>query len=318
MGLEIPWSSGVAFDPRWPTSGLQAPTGQALTRPKRKLDWTNTLFLVGVHVLGLFGLYWMAFVHFSLWTLALGLLWFAFCGVSITGGYHRLFSHPTYKATWPLRLFYLLFGAASVQNSALKWSADHRTHHGNVDTEADPYNINQGFWWAHIGWVLFQTGGQPLDNVGDLKRDPLVRFQHTYYVPLAIVFGALLPIGLGFLWGDPIGALLVAGCTRLMFQYHATFAVNSFAHYSGTQPYSTKTSARDSFITAILTLGEGYHNFHHSFQMDYRNGVRWWQLDPTKWLVWSLSKCGVTKDLRRVPTERIRAALTQGRETSAA
>jgi stearoyl-CoA desaturase (delta-9 desaturase) len=289
-----------------------------LTRQKRKLDWTNTLFLVGVHLLGLFGVYWMAFVHFSWWTLALGLVWFAFCGVSITGGYHRLFSHPTYKATWPLRLFYLLFGAASVQNSALKWSADHRTHHGSVDTEADPYNINQGFWWAHIGWVLFRTGDHPLDNVGDLKRDPLVRFQHAYYVPLAIVFGALLPVALGFLWGDPIGALLVAGFTRLMVQYHATFAVNSFAHYIGTQPYSTKTSARDSFITAILTLGEGYHNFHHSFQMDYRNGVRWWQLDPTKWLVWSLSKCGVTKDLRRVPTERIRAALTQGRETSAA
>lgn len=289
-----------------------------MTRPKRKLDWTNTLFLVGVHVLGLFGIYWMAFVHFSWWTLALGLAWFAFCGVSITGGYHRLFSHPTYKASWPLRLFYLLFGAASVQNSALKWSADHRTHHGQVDTEADPYNINQGFWWAHIGWVLHQTGDHPLDNVGDLKRDPLVRFQHTYYVPLAFVFGALLPVALGFLWGDPIGALLVAGFTRLMVQYHATFAVNSFAHYIGTQPYSTATSARDSFITAFLTLGEGYHNFHHSFQMDYRNGVRWWQLDPTKWFVWTLSKFGVTKDLRRVPTERIRAALTQGRETRAA
>ena len=279
-----------------------------MTGQKQKLDWTNTLFLIGVHVLGVYGIYWLAWEHFSWWTLGLGLAWFAACGVSITGGYHRLFSHPTYKAAWPLRLFYLLFGAASVQNSALKWSADHRTHHGHVDTERDPYNIYQGFWWAHIGWVLFLTGTDRLDNVGDLEKDPLVRFQHRHYVALAIVFGALLPVGLGFLWGDPLGALLVAGFTRLMLQYHATFAVNSFAHMLGTQPYSAKTSARDSFITAILTLGEGYHNFHHSFQMDYRNGVRWWQLDPTKWFVWTLSKAGVTRDLRRAAPERIRAA----------
>jgi len=290
-----------------------------LTRSKRKLDWINTLFLLGVHLLGLGGFYWLAFEHFSWWTVGLSFLWFAFCGVSITGGYHRLFSHPTYKAAWPLRLFYLLFGAASVQNSALKWSADHRTHHGHVDTEQDPYNINQGFWWAHIGWVLSASAGDgDLDNVGDLKKDPLIRFQHRYYVPLALIFGALLPAALGFLWGDPIGALLVAGFARLMIQYHATFAVNSFAHYFGTQPYSTKTSARDSFVTAIITLGEGYHNFHHSFQMDYRNGVRWWQLDPTKWFVWTLSKVGVTSDLRRASKERIQAALLSQRERATA
>jgi stearoyl-CoA desaturase (delta-9 desaturase) len=283
-----------------------------LNRPKLRLDWTNTLFLVAVHLLGLYGVYWLC-TRFSWWTLALGAVWFACCGVSITGGYHRLFSHPTYKAAWPLRLFYLLFGAASVQNSALKWSADHRLHHGQVDTERDPYNIFRGFWWAHIGWVLHQTPGESLDNVADLEKDPLVRFQHAAYVPLAVVFGALLPVSLGLLWGDPIGALLFAGFTRLVLQYHATFAVNSFAHMLGTQPYSTKSSARDSFVTAILTLGEGYHNFHHSFQMDYRNGVRWWQLDPTKWFVWSLSRVGLTRDLRRAAPERIDAALARMR-----
>ena len=136
--------------------------------------------------------------------------------------------------------------------------------------------------------------------------------------PLAVVFGGLLPWGLGFLWGDPVGALLVAGFTRLMIQYHATFAVNSVAHYIGKRPYSDKSSARDSFITAIITLGEGYHNFHHSFQLDYRNGVRWWQLDPTKWFVWTMSKVGVTSDLRRVSNERIEAALLKQREATKA
>ena len=291
---------------------------ETLTRPVRSMDWINTAFLAVVHVLGVWGIYYLT-VNFSWWTLGLGLLWFAFCGLSITGGYHRLFSHPTYKAAWPLRLFYALFGAASVQNSAIKWSSDHRRHHGKVDTYADPYNINEGFWWAHIGWVLHKLA-QPrvLDNVNDLKKDPILRFQHKYYVPLAVVFGGLLPWGLGFLWGDPVGALLVAGFTRLMIQYHATFAVNSVAHYIGKRPYSDKSSARDSFITAIITLGEGYHNFHHSFQLDYRNGVRWWQLDPTKWFVWTMSKVGVTSDLRRVSNERIEAALLTQREATKA
>jgi stearoyl-CoA desaturase (delta-9 desaturase) len=280
-----------------------------LKRADRQLDWLNILFLTAVHLLGVAGFAWMAFVQFSWWTVGLAVLWFAFCGVGITGGYHRLFSHPTYKAVWPIRLFYLLFGSAAVQNSALKWSADHRRHHGKVDTEEDPYNIRAGFWWAHIGWVFFKYPEAPsFKNVKDLEADPLVRFQHKFYMPLAVVFGVIVPISIGLLWGDPIGALLVAGFTRLMLQYHATFAVNSFAHYIGNQPYTTKNSARDSFITAIITLGEGYHNFHHRFQNDYRNGVRAWQLDPTKWWVWTLSLVGLTWDLQRTAPETIRSA----------
>jgi len=275
---------------------------------KTRLDWINLLFLSAVHLVALFGLYWVAFVHFSWWTVGLALLWFAFCGLSITGGYHRLFSHPTYKAAAPLRLFYLLFGAASVQNSALKWSADHRRHHAKVDREEDPYNIKRGFWWAHIGWVLKKEPDKGIDNVRDLAQDPLIRFQHRYYMLLATVFGVVLPVGLGFLWHDPIGALLLAGFVRLVFQYHATFAVNSVAHYIGSQPYTTGNSARDSWVTAIITLGEGYHNFHHRFQIDYRNGVRFFQLDPTKWFVWTMSKVGLTRDLKRTPREKIESA----------
>ena len=273
-----------------------------------RLDWVNILFLCAVHVLGLAGIVWMSGVHFSWWTLGLGLLWFALCGVGITGGYHRLFSHPTYKAAWPIRLLYLTFGSAAVQNSALKWSADHRRHHSKVDTPEDPYNINQGFWWAHIGWLFFKDESAELAGVKDLRADSLVRFQHRFYVPLALVFGAILPLALGLLWGDPIGALLFAGFTRLMLQYHSTFAVNSFAHYIGNRPYTTKNSARDSFITAVISLGEGYHNFHHRFQNDYRNGVRAWQLDPTKWWVWTLSQVGLTWDLKRTAPEAIRVA----------
>lgn len=283
------------------------------TASRREVDWTNVLVLAAVHALSLVALWWCA-AHFSWWSLALAIVWFALCGLSITGGYHRLFAHPTYKAHPALEAFYLCFGAASVQNSALKWSSDHRAHHANVDEEADPYNIRRGFWWAHIGWVLFKEADPEPRNVRDLQANPRVMFQHRHYVLLAIVFGFVLPMGIGALWGDPIGGLLLAGFLRLAVQWHATFAVNSVAHCVGSQPYTRENSARDSFLTALITLGEGYHNFHHRFQADYRNGVRAWHFDPTKWFVWTMSKLGVTRDLRRVPSERIHAAL---RDTAA-
>jgi stearoyl-CoA desaturase (delta-9 desaturase) len=273
------------------------------------LSWTNVLFIVGAHLLALAAVVWLAVVGASLWTIGLGCLWFALCGLAITGGYHRLFAHPTYRASSVLRAFYLFFGAGSVQNSALKWAADHRRHHARTDREQDPYNIRRGFWWAHIGWVFFEDAEKgAVRNVKDLAADRLLRWQDRHYVLLAVLVGGVLPLLLGCAWGDAIGALLVAGFLRLVLQWHATFAVNSFAHWIGRQPYSRKNSARDSFWTALVTLGEGYHNFHHRFQSDYRNGVHWYHFDPTKWFVWSLEKVGVTWDLRRTPPTAIRAA----------
>jgi stearoyl-CoA desaturase (delta-9 desaturase) len=274
-----------------------------------RTNWTNVWFLTSAHVVAAFAVVYVAAIHFSWWTLGLGLVWGLLCGLSITGGYHRLFAHGTYTASSLLRAFYLAFGAASVQNSALAWAADHRAHHANTDADGDPYSIKRGFWWAHIGWVLRRNDrAGERSGVRDLLADPLVRFQHRWYVPLAILFGAAVPTAVGTAWRDPIGALLVAGWLRLVLQWHATFSVNSLAHCMGRQPYSTSSSARDSHLVALLTLGEGYHNFHHRFQADYRNGVRWYHFDPTKWWVWSVARLGFARRLRRVPQARVEAA----------
>ena len=279
-----------------------------MTTAKKEIDLVNTLFLGLTHLLAPVAILYMILGQFSWWTFGLGFLYFALCGLSITGGYHRLFSHPTYRARGFLRFFYLFFGAASVQNSALKWSSDHREHHGEVDTEQDPYNIKAGFWWAHLGWVLVKDEKVELDNVKDLKKDKLVMLQHRYYILFVALSLIGLPYALGSIWGDPIGAVLVAGFLRLVIQWHATFSVNSVAHIIGKQPYSTKNSARDSVVTAFITLGEGYHNYHHSFQGDYRNGIRWFHFDPTKWFVWTCSKLRITWDLKRASQEAIERA----------
>ncbi len=290
-----------------PAKRLGLPAGRGFEPTQR--DWTNILFIAGAHLLALAALAWLWFVRASPWTLALGTAWFGLCGLAITAGYHRLFAHPTYRAARAVRAFYLCFGAASVQNSALKWSADHRIHHAKTDRDEDPYNIRRGFWWAHIGWVFHKDRpAGDASGVKDLAADPWLCWQERNYFALALLFGAALPLMLGAAWGDPVGAVLVAGFLRIVVQWHATGAINSVAHCIGSQPYSRANSARDSTLTALLTLGEGYHNYHHRFQSDYRNGFKWWHVDPTKWFVWSLARLGLARDLRRTPREAIERA----------
>ena len=275
---------------------------------KKAFYWENVLALAATHFLGLGAIAYCAFVAFSWWTVGLALLWFVLCMLSTTGGYHRLFAHRTYRGAASLRLFYLLFGAASGQASVLKWASDHRTHHARTDGEEDPYNIRRGFWWAHVGWLFYREASPERSNVRDLEADPLIRFQDRHYLSLLLGMGFLVPALLASAWGDAIGGFLVAGCLRLLVQYHSTFSINSVAHMIGRRPYTISVSARDSFLTALLTLGEGYHNYHHRFPGDYRNGIGFFQFDPTKWWVWLLSKIGVTWGLKRVPRDVVARA----------
>jgi stearoyl-CoA desaturase (delta-9 desaturase) len=236
-------------------------------------------------------------------------------GFSITAGYHRLWAHRSYEAHGSVRLFFAVFGAMALQNSVLIWATDHRRHHRFVDqNDADPYSAGRGFWFSHIGWMLryWKTGRNDFSNGRDLQQDWVVRFQHRWYLPLVLVTNVGLPLALGWLAGDLWGVFLLAGVLRLVINHHVTFFINSLAHMWGTQPYSDENSARDNPVLAFLTYGEGYHNFHHIFDRDYRNAIRWWQWDPTKWLISSLSWVGMARKLQRVPDvtiERARLAM---------
>ncbi|HXG47181.1 MAG TPA: fatty acid desaturase [Methylomirabilota bacterium] len=273
------------------------------------LNWPNSLFLVGTLFIALAGVpLYVWFYGLDWFQVALFFLFFIATGLSITLGYHRLFSHLSFKARWPVRLMTLIFGAAAFENSVLAWAADHRRHHKCVDHDEDPYNISKGFFHAHIGWMLFDVSAPSLEGVKDLLQDPLVRWQHRYYLAIAIIVGFVLPTALGFLWGGwvaALGAFLIAGVARVVFVNHMTFFINSWSHSWGRRPYSSRCSARDNGLLAWLTFGEGYHNFHHAFQHDYRNGVKPWHFDPTKWCIWLLARVGLASQLRRVPGEAI-------------
>ena len=278
--------------------------------PWDRVNWKTSIFLAVINTLAVtavplyiwhYGLDWFQVLLFLFFYIA--------TGMSITLGYHRLFSHLSFKAKTPVKLSTLVFGACAFENSALDWSSDHRKHHKHVDHEEDPYDISKGFMWAHIGWLLFKLGPeQPMDNVNDLKRDPLVMWQHRWCIPMAFVVGFGVPALLGYLWNGPGGALggfLLAGVLRVFAVQHSTFFINSLCHTVGQRPYSDRCSARDSAIMALFTFGEGYHNYHHEFQHDYRNGVKPSNFDPTKWTIWTLEKLGLVSDLRRVPDEKI-------------
>lgn len=280
---------------------------------KPRLIWLN----ISVFTLTFF----IAVIGTPLWAWHYGFDWiqitalivaFSFCGLSITAGYHRLWAHKTYQAHPSLRFIFAIGGAFALQNSALHWSSDHRIHHRHVDdNDVDPYSAKRGFWFSHLGWMLREYHPDrygDYSNCRDLQKDKIVMWQHKHYLALTLATNFGFPIAFGLLHGDVWGAILLVGFTRLVLSHHTTFFINSLAHVWGSQPYTEKNTARDNGVLAFMTFGEGYHNFHHIFENDYRNGIRWWQFDPTKWLIKTASWLGLAEKLRVTPEEKIEKA----------
>ena len=280
---------------------------------KPPLLWLQTILFSSTLLIAAIGVPWYGITHGFTW---LGWLGFAVVlvanGMSITAGYHRLWAHNTYKAHWSLRLFFALFGAAATQNSILIWASGHRRHHRHVDdVELDPYSAKRGLWFSHMGWMLrdYPASAEDFSNARDLQRDPIVMWQHRNYLPLVLLMNIAPALALGLATGNVVEHLLLAGVLRLVVSHHTTFFINSLAHFWGRRPYTDENTARDNDLLALFTYGEGYHNYHHIFQNDYRNGVRWWQYDPTKWLIKSASWLGLTWDLKKVPDFKIQRAM---------
>jgi stearoyl-CoA desaturase (delta-9 desaturase) len=241
-------------------------------------------------------------------------------GVGITAGYHRLWSHRSYDASLPVRVILLIMGTGAFEGSVFNWCADHRAHHRFTDTEKDPYNVNKGFMWAHIGWLLWKRDETPEEpayqiDISDLKRDPLLVHQDRYYLFWAGFIGLALPTLIaGIFWGDWRGGFFYGAMAKSVFLQHATFFINSLAHTWGTATYSDRISPRDSYMVSLFTFGEGYHNFHHEFPYDYRNGLEWFHYDPGKWLIRGLNYIGLTYNLKRFPSDLFHKGQIQVRD----
>ncbi|KAL1883816.1 hypothetical protein VTK73DRAFT_8352 [Phialemonium thermophilum] len=264
----------------------------------KHVNWLNTTFIIFVPAIGLISTYW---VPLQFKTLIFSVIYYFYTGLGITAGYHRMWSHRAYKAKTPLKIFLAAGGSGAVEGSVRWWSQGHRSHHRYTDTDKDPYSVRKGLLYSHIGWMVMKQNPKRIGrtDISDLNEDPVVVWQHRNYLKCVITMALLVPTvvcGLG--WNDWLGGFVYAGILRVFFVQQATFCVNSLAHYLGDQPFDDRNSPRDHVITALVTLGEGYHNFHHEFPSDYRNAIEWYQYDPTRVFIWLMSLIGQAYDLK--------------------
>src|SRR4051794_3076093 len=229
-------------------------------------SWTLVWWLVGSYVIRMFG---------------------------VTAGYHRYFSHRSYKLGRGGQLVMAVLAQMSGQRGVLWWAAHHRDHHRHADRPDDVHSPREGFWWAHVGWVLSERHQQyEPRRIADFGRYPELRWLDRYHwVPTAALGAAIWAAGgfAAFAWGY----LLATVCL-----YHAMFAINSFAHIWGTRTFATADDSRNNFWLALLTLGEGWHNNHHHCMSSCREGYHWWELDLTYLGLRALAAFGVARDLR--------------------
>ncbi|KAM9974377.1 hypothetical protein ACTFIW_007829 [Dictyostelium discoideum] len=291
-------SSPSLFDP------VTHPFGLLKVDPSKplheRINWNVAIFLCGTPLLALYGILTTPFITKTYITAFLA---YYISGMGITAGYHRLFSHRSYRASLPVRIVLMLMGTSTFEGSVFEWCQDHRAHHRFTDTDKDPYNVKKGLFYSHMGWMLFKRIPGDAD-ISDLKADPVLRFQHKYFIPLAFSLGWFLPMFIcGFGWNDWKGGFFIAGVASKVLMMQCTFCINSLAHYLGEATYTDQRSPRDSFITSLVTFGEGYHNFHHEFPYDYRNGIHMSAYDPGKWLINFLSWFGFAYELKRFPSE---------------
>jgi stearoyl-CoA desaturase (Delta-9 desaturase) len=221
-------------------------------------------------------------------------------GLGITAGYHRLYSHKSYSTNKLVEVFLLFFGTITSQNSVLSWSYDHRVHHAHTDTKKDPYSIKRGFLHAHMLWVFKKRSDRDFSKIPDLVSNKLVLFQHKNYILIWTLGNSLTILIPGILFKDFFGAFVFVFLLRTFIMHQVTFFINSLAHTAGSRSHDEKGSAADNYLISFATFGEGYHNYHHTYPSDYRNGVRWYHFDPGKWFVYSLSKVGLAKGLSRL------------------
>lgn len=275
--------------------------------------WYNVIVLVVWHIGALYALFTVipessvsqvAVLWFVLWILSAN---------GVTAGGHRLWSHRSYKATLPLRVFLMLCQSMAFQGSIFEWSRDHRVHHKGSDTNADPHNASRGFFFAHMGWVMVRKHPEVRRQgakirVDDLLDDPVVVFQKKHYRLIVLVMCYVVPTAIGHAMGSSWTGFWVGGVFRHVWLLHMTWCVNSVGHFFGYKPYDISIRAVENLLLSILVIGEGYHNYHHKFPSDYATseyGLFSGQFNPTKLFIDVCEMLGLAYDLKRSHTAAI-------------
>ena len=260
-----------------------------------------------------------AIIHFWGWGVGpreLGILAFMYVitALGITVGYHRLFTHRSFKAKAPARYALAALGSMAIEGQLLAWAANHRKHHAFTDEEGDPHSPHlghgggwrgavRGLWYAHIGWMLEDPErAQPERYARDLLADPGLRRIDKLF-PLFALVSAAIPFALGYLLGGTLvaalSALLWGGLVRVFFVHHITWSINSVCHFFGRRRYDIDDESRNVFWLALPTMGESWHHNHHAFPRSARQGLRWWEIDISSMVITGLERLGLAYDVIR-------------------
>ena len=291
------------------TNGIDTDRGQSLF--KAELVWFNIFLFVIIHSFVPVAIYLIV----TEWPLRTS-LWVVFCAyisaLGVTGGTHRLWSHRSYKASLPVELLLMLLQTMAGQNSIWTWSRDHRVHHKFAETDADPHNIKRGFFFAHMGWLCCRKHPEvkakgALIDMSDLKANRVVMFQHRHFWWLSIVFNLALPTLVPYLaWGERLWTSFVLSfALRYLLVLHGTWLVNSAAHYFGPRPYDKRIEARESPGVILMGLGEGFHNYHHTFPFDYSTSEFGRYFNITTAFIDLCAALGLVSERRMVSREMI-------------
>jgi len=282
---------------------MQAHTPTAAVDPSERVAWLRSLPFIGMHVACL-GALWVG-VSWSAIALCAALYVIRMFG--ITGGYHRYFSHRSYRTSRWFQFVLAWIGCSAVQKGPLWWAGHHRHHHKHSDEQPDLHSpVLRGFWWSHVGWFLSSRyDDTDLDAIKDFTKYPELRWLNHYHAVPGVVLAVACTAAMGWqglVWGFFISTVLL---------YHGTFVINSLCHMIGTVRYETDDESRNSLWLALITLGEGWHNNHHHYQSSTRQGFFWWEIDVSYYILRVLSWIGLVWDLRSPPQAVVSATLLQ-------
>ncbi len=286
------------------------------------IDWRATFVLIFYPIILLIlAINYLDHNHIGIFEISLAIAGYYGSNIAVGIGLHRLWSHHSYKTNKFVEFILVMMSGATLQGPVLSWASNHYKHHTYTDKEEDPHtplkfkNKIVGFLWAHIGWMIIGGSYKSIDRVTMVKlgRNQLLKWQLQHYWSIAIFMNTAFPALIGYLLGGTVMAayagFLFIGIGRAI-QQHATFCVNSLCHFTGSKKYY-KGTAGDIWWMALFLLGENWHNFHHAFPSDYRNGAKWYQFDVHKWIIYLMSKVGLAWDLERTPPIRVQAKIQE-------
>ncbi|XP_017344931.1 stearoyl-CoA desaturase 5 [Ictalurus punctatus] len=294
-------------------AGPDGAESRELNGAKRlRIVWRNVILMSMLHTGALYSLLLIPKAHPFTW------IWSYICfmitALGITAGAHRLWSHRSYKAKLPLRIFLAAANSMAFQNNIFEWSRDHRSHHKYSETDADPHNAKRGFFFSHIGWLLVYKHkdviekGKRLD-LSDLLADPVVVFQRKFYKISVLVMCFLLPTMVPwYFWGESLwNSYFLASILRYTISLNITWLVNSAAHMYGNRPYNRNINPRENQLVTFGTFGEGFHNFHHTFPFDYAASEFGFRFNPTTCFINLMCCLGLASNRKRATPEMIMA-----------